>query len=148
MLSFHIYILHHSKSYRLDVHIILLYRQIAIVLCYSMHHIDILYCICNYIEKYEEIQKKTFTKWAQSHLCKATGQVPKFEDLYTDLRDGCVLLKLLEILSGENLVSVYVCMCKYTYTYVLYVCMVCMYTTKYSQILSNSSIRTTSPNTT
>ena len=27
------------------------------------------------------------------------------EELYTDLRDGCVLLKLLEFLSGENPVS-------------------------------------------
>lgn len=57
------------------------------------------------LDEHEKIQKKTFTKWVQSHLRKATGRVPHLEDLYTDLRDGCVLLKLLEILSGENPVS-------------------------------------------
>ena len=57
------------------------------------------------LDEHEKIQKKTFTKWVQSHLRKATGRVPQLEDLYTDLRDGCVLLKLLEVLSGENPVS-------------------------------------------
>ena len=65
------------------------------------------------LDEHEKIQKKTFTKWLQSHLRKATGRVPKLEDLYKDLRDGCALLKLLEILSGENPVScihhMYVC---------------------------------------
>ena len=61
--------------------------------------------LCAHLDEHEKIQKKTFTKWVQSHLRKATGRVPPLEDLYTDLRDGCVLLKLLEILSGENPVS-------------------------------------------
>jgi len=56
-------------------------------------------------DEHEKIQKKTFTKWVQSHLRKATGQVPKLEDLYVDLRDGRVLLKLLEVISGENPVN-------------------------------------------
>ncbi|XP_065894663.1 spectrin beta chain, non-erythrocytic 1-like isoform X3 [Dysidea avara] len=53
-------------------------------------------------DEHEKIQKKTFTKWVQSHLRKATGQVPKLDDLYVDLRDGRVLLKLLEVISGDN----------------------------------------------
>ena len=44
--------------------------------------------------------RKTFTKWATSHLvrinCKITG-------FYTDIRDGKMLIKLLEILSKEQL---------------------------------------------
>ena len=50
-----------------------------------------------HLDEHEKIQKKTFTKWVQSCLRKATGQVSPLEDLYTDLHDGCVLLKLLEI---------------------------------------------------
>ena len=52
------------------------------------------------------MQKKTFTKWVQSHLRKATGEPLKFEDLYVDLRDGRVLLKLLEVISRESLVNI------------------------------------------
>ena len=50
----------------------------------------------------EHVQKKTFTKWVNSHLCRVNCKVT---DLYTDLRDGKLLLKLLEILSTEKLVS-------------------------------------------
>ena len=76
--------------------------------------------VCTQLDEHEKIQKKTFTKWVQSHLRKATGRVPQLEDLYTDLRDGCVLLKLLEILSGENPVSCDACcsvsVCKHVET--------------------------------
>uniref|UniRef100_A0A8C5RPI7 Spectrin beta, non-erythrocytic 4 n=1 Tax=Laticauda laticaudata TaxID=8630 RepID=A0A8C5RPI7_LATLA len=48
----------------------------------------------------DTVQKKTFTKWINSHL----GQVScRIGDLYTDLRDGYLLTKLLEVLSGEQL---------------------------------------------
>ena len=50
----------------------------------------------------EHVQKKTFTKWVNSHLSRINCRVA---DLYTDLRDGKLLIKLLEILSGERLVS-------------------------------------------
>ena len=50
----------------------------------------------------EHVQKKTFTKWINVHLGRINCRV---QDLYTDLRDGRLLLKLLEILSGERLVS-------------------------------------------
>lgn len=48
----------------------------------------------------ETVQKKTFCKWVNSHLTRANC---KIQDLYTDLRDGKKLIKLLEILSGERL---------------------------------------------
>lgn len=48
----------------------------------------------------ETVQKKTFCKWVNSHLVRANC---KIQDLYTDLRDGKKLIKLLEILSGERL---------------------------------------------
>nr|CDS28968.2 spectrin beta chain [Hymenolepis microstoma] len=48
----------------------------------------------------EIVQKKTFTKWVNSHLMVLNERV---EDLYLDLRDGKQLLRLLEILSGERL---------------------------------------------
>ena len=48
----------------------------------------------------EHVQKKTFTKWVNSHLARINCRIT---DLYTDLRDGKYLIKLLEILSGERL---------------------------------------------
>lgn len=50
----------------------------------------------------EAVQKKTFTKWVNSHLGRVTCRIG---DLYTDLRDGRMLIRLLEVLSGEQLVS-------------------------------------------
>lgn len=52
----------------------------------------------------ESVQKKTFQKWVNSHLVRVGNRIG---DLYTDLRDGKMLLKLLEVLSGERLVSEY-----------------------------------------
>ena len=49
----------------------------------------------------EAVQKKTFTKWVNSHLAWVSCRIT---DLYTDLRDGRMLIKLLEVLSGERLV--------------------------------------------
>ncbi|BFZ07506.1 hypothetical protein BsWGS_10543 [Bradybaena similaris] len=46
------------------------------------------------------IQKKTFTKWANAFLEKARMEI---RDLFTDLADGKMLMKLLEIISGEQL---------------------------------------------
>uniref|UniRef100_A0A8C8SH16 Spectrin beta chain n=1 Tax=Pelusios castaneus TaxID=367368 RepID=A0A8C8SH16_9SAUR len=48
----------------------------------------------------EAVQKKTFTKWVNSHLARMTCRI---SDLYMDLRDGRMLIKLLEVLSGELL---------------------------------------------
>ena len=49
----------------------------------------------------EAVQKKTFTKWVNSILSRVGCRI---SDLYLDLRDGRMLIKLLEVLSGERLV--------------------------------------------
>ncbi|KAE9418301.1 hypothetical protein Angca_009245, partial [Angiostrongylus cantonensis] len=46
------------------------------------------------------IQKKTFTKWCNSFLNRARLEVV---DLFVDFGDGVLLMKLLEIISGEKL---------------------------------------------
>uniref|UniRef100_A0A7E4USX4 Spectrin beta chain n=1 Tax=Panagrellus redivivus TaxID=6233 RepID=A0A7E4USX4_PANRE len=48
----------------------------------------------------ELVQKKTFTKWVNSHLIRVNC---KINDLYVDMRDGKMLLRLLTVLSGERL---------------------------------------------
>lgn len=56
-----------------------------------------------FADEREAVQKKTFTKWVNSHLGRVTSRIG---DLYTDLRDGRMLIRLLEVLSGEQLVSI------------------------------------------
>lgn len=51
-------------------------------------------------EERETVQKKTFTKWVNSHLVRVNARI---SDLYVDMRDGKHLIKLLEVLSGERL---------------------------------------------
>lgn len=51
-------------------------------------------------EERESVQKKTFTKWVNSHLVRVNSRIG---DLYVDMRDGKNLIKLLEVLSGERL---------------------------------------------
>ncbi|EJD74612.1 hypothetical protein LOAG_18093 [Loa loa] len=46
------------------------------------------------------IQKKTFTKWCNSFLNRARLEIV---DLFVDLGDGVLLMKLLEIISSEKL---------------------------------------------
>ncbi|XP_051952978.1 spectrin beta chain, non-erythrocytic 4-like isoform X2 [Xyrauchen texanus] len=48
----------------------------------------------------DAVQKKTFTKWVNSHLVRVSCRI---SDLYNDLRDGYMLIRLLEVLSGELL---------------------------------------------
>jgi spectrin beta len=50
---------------------------------------------------YENVQKKTFTKWMNSFV-KDRGY--EIQDLFTELGDGKALTLLLEKLSGETLV--------------------------------------------
>ncbi|XP_074921846.1 nesprin-2 [Chelonoidis abingdonii] len=50
----------------------------------------------------EYIQKKTFTSWINLQLAKHTPP-SVISDLYTDVKEGCVLLDLLEVLSGQQL---------------------------------------------
>ncbi|XP_033028646.1 nesprin-2 [Lacerta agilis] len=50
----------------------------------------------------ENTQKRTFTSWINSQLEKHSP--PSFvSDLYTDIREGHVLLDLLEVLSGQQM---------------------------------------------
>ena len=46
------------------------------------------------------VQKKTFTKWCNSFLCKYGMEI---DDLFRDLNDGRRLIKLLEAISNEKL---------------------------------------------
>ena len=59
-----------------------------------------------FADERESVQKKTFTKWVNSHLSRVGC---KIQDLYVDLRDGKMLIKLLEVLSGERLVLLVQC---------------------------------------
>ncbi|CAG5134809.1 unnamed protein product, partial [Candidula unifasciata] len=45
-------------------------------------------------DEQERVQKKTFTNWMNTYLC---------QNLFEDVKDGTVLLSLLEVLSGEKL---------------------------------------------
>ncbi|KAJ5079114.1 alpha-actinin-2 [Anaeramoeba ignava] len=51
-------------------------------------------------KEWERVQKKTFTKWINTHLGKR-GQ--KIESLETDFQDGLMLISLLEIIGDEKL---------------------------------------------
>jgi len=59
-------------------------------------------CVCVREDERESVQKKTFAKWVNSHLMRVSCSI---QDLYVDLRDGKMLIKLLEVLSGERLVG-------------------------------------------
>uniref|UniRef100_A0A8C2I7G8 Plectin b n=1 Tax=Cyprinus carpio TaxID=7962 RepID=A0A8C2I7G8_CYPCA len=54
----------------------------------------------SFTDERDRVQKKTFTKWVNKHLIKTQRHV---NDLYEDLRDGHILISLLEVLSGETL---------------------------------------------
>ena len=85
-------------------------RFLSPSLDYSVPHIHLFYFCLIYslihfhlliLDERESVQKKTFQKWVNSHLVRVGNRIG---DLYTDLRDGKMLLKLLEVLSGERLV--------------------------------------------
>ncbi|CAM2708186.1 unnamed protein product [Rotaria socialis] len=49
----------------------------------------------------EDIQKKAFTKWINNQLANTTPTLT-ITDLFQDLRDGVVLLRLLEVFTGNE----------------------------------------------
>ncbi|UJR26821.1 hypothetical protein I4U23_008134, partial [Adineta vaga] len=49
----------------------------------------------------EDIQKKAFTKWINNRLAEKSS-TPPVTDLFQDLRDGVILLQLLEVLTGNE----------------------------------------------
>ncbi|GAB1603133.1 hypothetical protein Ahia01_000593700, partial [Argonauta hians] len=48
----------------------------------------------------DAVQKKTFTKWVNKHLLKASRRII---ELFDDMKDGHNLISLLEVLSHETL---------------------------------------------
>uniref|UniRef100_A0A3Q3FM53 Calponin-homology (CH) domain-containing protein n=1 Tax=Labrus bergylta TaxID=56723 RepID=A0A3Q3FM53_9LABR len=56
----------------------------------------------NVIYEQEAVQKRTFTKWINSHLAKRAPPLV-VTDLFEDIKDGVMLLALLEVLSGQKL---------------------------------------------
>ncbi|XP_073672409.1 nesprin-1-like [Paramisgurnus dabryanus] len=53
-------------------------------------------------DEQEAVQKRTFTKWINSHLAKRNPPLV-VSDLFEDVKDGVMLLALLEVLSGHKL---------------------------------------------
>ncbi|KAJ0026823.1 hypothetical protein NQD34_017823, partial [Periophthalmus magnuspinnatus] len=53
-------------------------------------------------DEQEAVQKRTFTKWINSHLAKSVPPLV-VSDLFEDIKDGVMLLALLEVLSGQKL---------------------------------------------
>jgi hypothetical protein len=51
----------------------------------------------------DAVQKKTFTKWMNFHLSKREGL--HVDDLFLDLKDGHLLISLLEIFTNQTIVS-------------------------------------------
>lgn len=65
---------------------------------------EFIFWITVFADEREKVQRKTFTKWINSHLQRVGARV---NDMYHDLQDGKKLILLLEILSGEKLVRAY-----------------------------------------
>lgn len=55
------------------------------------------------IGEQDYVQKKTFTNWMNTYLRKANPPI-KVNDLFEEIRDGVVLIRLLEVLAKVTLV--------------------------------------------
>uniref|UniRef100_A0A8B9RI12 Spectrin repeat containing, nuclear envelope 1a n=1 Tax=Astyanax mexicanus TaxID=7994 RepID=A0A8B9RI12_ASTMX len=64
----------------------------------SSNQLILIFCL----DEQEAVQKRTFTKWINSHLAKRDPPLV-VKDLYEDIKDGVMLLALLEVLSGHKL---------------------------------------------
>lgn len=71
----------------------------------------------SFVDEREDIQKKAFTKWINNQLANVSrlinldniilyfvqsNSTPTVTDLFQDLRDGVILLQLLEVLTGTE----------------------------------------------
>ncbi|XP_072842723.2 calmin isoform X1 [Pogona vitticeps] len=54
----------------------------------------------------QNVQKRTFTRWMNLHLEKCSPPL-EVKDLLVDIKDGKILMALLEVLSGQNLMQEY-----------------------------------------
>uniref|UniRef100_A0A2D4HM33 Calmin n=1 Tax=Micrurus lemniscatus lemniscatus TaxID=129467 RepID=A0A2D4HM33_MICLE len=54
----------------------------------------------------ENVQKRTFTRWMNLHLEKCSPPL-EVKDLLVDIKDGKILMALLEVLSGQHLLHEY-----------------------------------------
>uniref|UniRef100_A0A8C5X1F2 Calponin-homology (CH) domain-containing protein n=1 Tax=Malurus cyaneus samueli TaxID=2593467 RepID=A0A8C5X1F2_9PASS len=54
------------------------------------------------LDEQESVQKRTFTKWINTHLAKRNPPM-LVNDLFEDIKDGVMLIALLEVLSGQKL---------------------------------------------
>uniref|UniRef100_A0A8C7KDH8 Spectrin repeat containing, nuclear envelope 1b n=1 Tax=Oncorhynchus kisutch TaxID=8019 RepID=A0A8C7KDH8_ONCKI len=61
-----------------------------------------MFCSTFITDEQEAVQKRTFTKWINSHLTKRKPPL-EVTDLFEDIKDGVKLLALLEVLSGQRL---------------------------------------------
>ncbi|XP_042301794.1 calmin isoform X3 [Sceloporus undulatus] len=59
-----------------------------------------------WIVERENVQKRTFTRWINLHLEKCSPPL-EVKDLLVDIKDGKILMALLEVLSGQNLLHEY-----------------------------------------
>lgn len=59
---------------------------------------------CIFVDERVDVQRKSFTRWANRQLARASPP-SVIDDLFDDLRDGTHLLELLQVLSGQQLVS-------------------------------------------
>ncbi|MEQ2200621.1 Nesprin-1, partial [Xenoophorus captivus] len=69
---------------------------------YGRSSVDIANVMQKLQDEQEAVQKRTFTKWINSHLAKHKPPL-EVNDLFEDIKDGVKLLALLEVLSGQRL---------------------------------------------
>ena len=67
---------------------------------FRLHHRRFIFSL----DEQERVQKKTFTKWVNIYLSLHDNSY-NIKDLFEDFKDGTKLIALLEVLSGQTLVS-------------------------------------------
>uniref|UniRef100_A0A8B9LVM5 Calponin-homology (CH) domain-containing protein n=1 Tax=Astyanax mexicanus TaxID=7994 RepID=A0A8B9LVM5_ASTMX len=71
----------------------------------SSGYLILVLCLLSSAVEQEQVQKRTFTNWINAQLSKRNSP-SLVQDLFADLSDGTRLLDLLEVMSGQRLVSV------------------------------------------
>ena len=81
-------------------------RHMRLIVLYKMLTLNLL----SAEDERLKVQEKAFTNWFNAHLpipqgSHTSAQRKDISDLYEDLKDGILLLRLIENLSGSTLVS-------------------------------------------